>query len=121
MMPAAPSSTTSGTPMSVVRFIFRIILGLFSIVCYVDVILTGGSAVAWRYFPTVDHRVPNQVVLTLDLADGITERGPAGPLAWTSFGKALTVRDLVQGLDAAGRDPRVKGLVARLGSGDLAM
>jgi len=107
--------------MSVVRFLFRILLGLFAIVGGVVVILAVGSAVAWRYFPTVEHRVPNEVVLTLDLADGITERGASGPLAWTSFGKALTVRDLVQGLDAAGRDARVKGLVARLGSGDLAM
>jgi len=107
--------------MTVARFLLRIIFGLFAIVGGVVVILAVGSAIAWRYFPTVEHRVPNEVVLTLDLADGITERGPAGPLAWTSFGKALTVRDLVQGLDAAGRDARVKGLVARLGSGDLAM
>ena len=107
--------------MSVVRFLFRILLGLFAIVGGVVVILAVGSAVAWRYFPTVEHRVPNEVVLTLDLADGITERGASGPLAWTSFGKALTVRDLVQGLDAAGRDARVKGLVAHLGNGDLAM
>jgi len=70
--------------MSVVRFLFRLLLGLFAIVGGVVVILAVGSAVAWRYFPTVEHRVPNEVVLTLDLADGITERGAAGPLAWTS-------------------------------------
>ena len=107
--------------MSVMRFIFRIICGVFAIVGGIVVVVTAVSAVAWWYFPTVEHRVPSQVILTLDLADGVAERASAGPLAWTSFGHALTVRDLVEGLDAAGRDPRVKGLVARLGSGDLAM
>jgi protease-4 len=107
--------------MRVLRFIRRIVFGLFAIVGGFIVLGTLASVIAWRYFPSVEHRVPDQVVLTLDLADGIGERGGAGPLAWTSFGNLLTVRDLVLGLDAAGRDPRVKGLVARLGGGDLGM
>jgi protease-4 len=65
--------------------------------------------------------VPDSVVLTLDLADGISERGASGPLSWASFGRGLTIRELVQGLDAAGRDNRVKGLVARIGRGELGM
>ena len=107
--------------MSVVRFIRRIIFGLFALVGGVIVIGAIASAIAWRYFPAAQHRVPSQVVLTLDLADGVAERGSGGPLSWTSFGRVLTVRELTEGLDAAGRDPRVKGLVARLGTGDLGM
>ena len=80
-----------------------------------------GSAIALRFFPEAQHPVPESAVLTLDLADGISERGASGPLAWASFGHGLTIRDLVQGLDAAGRDKRVRGLVARLGAGELQM
>jgi protease-4 len=74
-----------------------------------------------RYIAEVEEPVPDQVVLTLDLADGLMERAPEGPLAWTGIGRGLTIRDLVLGLEAASRDVRVKGLVARLGNGSLGL
>ncbi len=107
--------------MSVLRFIRRVIYGLCAIVGAVVVLIIAVSAITLRFFPEAKHPVPDSAVLTLDLADGISERGATGPLAWVSFGRGLTIRDLVQGLDAAGRDNRVKGLVARIGAGDLAM
>ena len=107
--------------MNVLRFIRRIIYALCAIVGAVVVLFILGSAIALRFFPEAKHPVPESAVLTLDLADGISERGASGPLAWASFGHGLTIRDLVQGLDAAGRDKRVRGLVARLGAGELQM
>ena len=107
--------------MSVLRFIRRIIYALCAIVGAVVVLFILGSAIALRFFPEAQHPVPESAVLTLDLADGISERGATGPLAWASFGHGLTIRELVQGLDAAGRDKRVRGLVARLGAGELQM
>jgi protease-4 len=107
--------------MSVLRFIRRVIYGLCAIVGAVVVLIIVVSTIALRFFPEAKHPVPDSAVLTLDLADGISERGASGPLAWASFGRGLTVRDLVQGLDAAGRDRRVKGLVARIGHGELGM
>jgi len=107
--------------MSVLRFIRRVIYGLCAIVGAVVVLIIAVSAITLRFFPEAKHPVPETAVLTLDLVDGISERGATGPLAWVSFGHGLTIRDLVQGLDAAGRDKRVKGLVARIGAGELAM
>jgi protease-4 len=107
--------------MNILRFIRRIIYALCAIVGAVVVLFILGSAIALRFFPEAQHPVPESAVLTFDLADGISERGASGPLAWASFGHGLTIRDLVQGLDAAGRDKRVRGLVARLGAGELQM
>jgi protease-4 len=107
--------------MNVLRFIRRIIFGLCAVVGAIVVLFIVVSAITLRFFPEAKHPVPENAVLTLDLADGISERGASGPLAWASFGRGLTVRDLVQGLDAAGRDKRVRGLVARLGAGELQM
>jgi len=107
--------------MSVLRFIRRVIYGLCAIVGAIVVLFVVVSVVALKVFPEARHPVPDNAVLTLDLADGLSERGATGPLAWASFGRGLTIRDLVQGLDAAGRDPRVKGLVAHVGAGELGM
>ncbi len=107
--------------MNVLRFIRRVIIGLCAVVGAVVVLFIAVSAIALKFFPEAKHPVPESAVLTLDLADGISERGASGPLAWASFGHGLTIRDLVQGLDAAGRDKRVRGLVARLGAGELGM
>jgi protease-4 len=107
--------------MSVLRFIRRLVWGLFAIVGALVVLVVAVSAVVVAFFPGTRHAVPDSAVLTLDLADGISERGVTGPLAWASFSRELPLRDLVEGLDAAGRDGRIKGLVARIGAGDLQM
>src|SRR5262245_66535483 len=107
--------------MNVLRLIRRAIFGLLAIVGAVVVLIILVSAIALRFFPEAKHPVPGSAVLTLDLAEGISERGKTGPLAWASFGRGLTIRDLVQGLDAAGRDPRVKGLGARMRAGNPGM
>jgi protease-4 len=107
--------------MSVFRFIRRLVWGLFAVIGAFVVLVVAVSLITVAFIPSARHDVPDSAVLTLNLADGVTERGPIGPLAWASFGHQIALRDLVQGLDAAGRDPRIKGLVARLGAGELQM
>jgi protease-4 len=107
--------------MSVLRFIRRLIVGLFAIIGAFVVLVIVVSAVTVAFFPGVRHEVPDNAVLTLDLADGISERGPTGPLAWASFSREISIRSVVEGLEFAGRDDRVRGLVARLAVGDLPM
>src|SRR3990170_3002406 len=109
--------------MRVLRFLRRILFGLFAVVGAVVVVGTIVMAVlAWRYLPGFEPpAVPDRVLLTLNLADGVVETLPGNPLARASFGDVLTMRDLVLGLEAAGRDDRVTGLTARLGSGALGL
>ena len=58
--------------------------------------------------------LPSNMVLALDLRDPIADSAPN-----TFFSRKLTVMDVVLGLDAAGRDARVKGVVMKLGTGAL--
>jgi protease-4 len=61
--------------------------------------------------------LPGNMVLALDLRQPIDDSAAAPGSILTP--KRVTVMDVVLGLDAAGRDRRVKGVVMRLGNGAL--
>jgi protease IV len=104
--------------MNALRFLFGMLCGIVATFVLLVILAVAGTT---QLFQEAKRPVPESAVLTLDLADGLSERGARGPLAWASGGRAIKIRDLVQGLDAAGRDKRVKGLIARIGRGDLGM
>ncbi|MFL5354730.1 signal peptide peptidase SppA [Archangium sp.] len=58
--------------------------------------------------------VPPDVVLELELNEPLPEYVPEGSLASAFGDDKLTVRDVVDALEKAGEDARVKGLVVRL-------
>ncbi len=61
--------------------------------------------------------LPGNMVLALDLREPIDDSAASPGSIFTP--RRVTVMDLVLGLDAAGRDKRVKGVVMRLGNGAL--
>src|SRR6266404_6437102 len=61
--------------------------------------------------------LPGNMVLALDLREPIDDSAAAPGSIFTP--RRVTVMDLVLGLEAAGRDRRVKGVVMRLGNGAL--
>ena len=61
--------------------------------------------------------MPGNMVLALDLRDPIDDSAAAPGNIFTP--RRATVMDVVMGLDAAGRDNRVKGMVIKLGNGAL--
>src|SRR6185295_18690125 len=61
--------------------------------------------------------LPRNMVLALDLRQPIDDSAAAPGSIFTP--KRATVMDVVLGLDAAGRDARVKGVVMKLGNGAL--
>src|SRR3954469_21367045 len=61
--------------------------------------------------------LPGNMVLALDLRDPIDDSAAAPGSIFTP--RRATVMDVVLGLDAAGRDARVKGVVMKLGNGAL--
>jgi protease IV len=65
------------------------------------------------------ERVPRQVILELDLDRGIIEYVPEDPFAILIRRDDVTTRDVVEALLQAETDDRVRGLVARIGGGDL--
>jgi protease-4 len=63
--------------------------------------------------------LPGNMVLGLDLRTPLRDSNPDG-VSFLSQ-RPLTVMDIVLALDRAGRDARVKGVVMRVGSGDLSI
>jgi protease-4 len=63
-------------------------------------------------------KMPSNMVLAMDLRKSVED---SAPNQFSFGGHPLTVMDIVLGLDAAGRDPRVKGLFVRLGGGGLSV
>ncbi len=66
-------------------------------------------------------KVPANAILELNLETAVTEDSPDDPLARLSGQHTPSVRDIVEGLQKAGDDARVKGLIARLGTSTMAM
>lgn len=65
--------------------------------------------------------LPRQMVLSLDLNAGVAEAQTGGPFAKLGLGGGYDLKDVVEALDRAARDPRVSGVVARFDSGTLGM
>jgi protease-4 len=55
------------------------------------------------------------LVLELDLTEPVLDSVPSDPLRAVMARRRTTLRAILDGLDRAGRDPRVKALVAKLG------
>ena len=101
------------------QWIGRIMLALLAIIGGVTVLAI--LTVAW----TVAHHRPQplrgQLVLTVNLDDGVVETSGGGPLARLTEGQAVSLPDLVTALERAAVDPNVKALVVRLGGGRIGM
>jgi protease-4 len=113
------------TAMRVVMFFLKSIVGLFAAIGFLIVAGIVVLSLAWRQLEPlatgVRMDIPPATVLTLDLAAGLIETRSDNPLARASMGDVLVMRDVLDALDAAGRDPRVLGLMLRAGRGSLGL
>jgi len=69
----------------------------------------------------VQERLPSRLVLELDFEQGVIESVPDDPLAQLMMTDVVTLRDIVDSLDRAAEDRRVKAFVARIGAGGMGM
>jgi protease-4 len=67
------------------------------------------------------ERVPSRVILEVDFEQGVIESVPDDPLAQVMMSDVLVLRDVVDALDRAAGDRRVKAFVARIGSGGMGL
>ena len=99
------------------RFLWRLFVGLLATVGLLALLLIGGLAAGgWWIARHFEQRaaLPAEMVLVADLRGGLDD-APADRLAELGLGGwRLGLSDVVLALDRASRDPRVKGLVARL-------
>ena len=107
--------------MRLVIFLLKCVVGLLASLGFVIVAAAVALAI-WvgggeRWAARIE--IPDQSVLSLDLSSGLVEARSENPLAQLSLGQVLSLRETVEALEAAGEDDRIRGLVARLGIGEL--
>jgi len=104
----------------IIMFLLKCLLGLFATVGFViiaGIVVTAVLLPRFGDFKKAATEVPEEALLVLDMADGLIEHRPDNLFARASLGDALVLPEAVADLHAAGRDPRVKGLVIRAGWG----
>jgi protease IV len=101
------------------RLLRRIIVGFFT---SVGVLVVGLFALAiglWLFGTPAEQRLGEANVLTLDLTRPLPEGVSDDGLERALLGEQSTLRDVLDGLARAGGDARIKGIVARVGDGEL--
>ncbi len=61
------------------------------------------------------NRIPSRTILEIDFSRGLVEYVPDGAVTRLIKGEQLTIKNVVQALDAASEDKRILGAVARVG------
>ncbi len=101
------------------RLFGRVILVLLAVVGSFALLITALGL--WAAFAARPAPLPSQMTLELDVDDGVVEALPDGPFARLGMPNAYALKDVVEALDKAARDPRVSALVARIDSPSLGM
>lgn len=95
----------------------RIILRVFAIIGFLSVLLVAGAIALGIHLANRQPTLPDTIVLELDLEEALAEAPATDPVAGLLGQRHTTVEQVVRTLNRAGKDPRVKGIIARTGNG----
>jgi protease IV len=99
----------------------RFIIGFFAAVGFLTVLLAlGGVLLISGLKPRVTPLAGN-IILSVDLTQGLAEGPHEDRLLRLLVGGEPTLRDVLDGIETASGDPRVKGLLARVGDDGLGL
>ncbi|AVM76420.1 signal peptide peptidase SppA [Magnetospirillum gryphiswaldense] len=104
------------------RRIGRIIVAILAAIGLTVLLLTGGgiwAAIAFK--DSTEPRLPKDMILSLDLEAKFRETPSGDPFAALAGERAYVMRQVIAAIDHAATDPKVKGLFATLGSGQLSL
>ena len=94
----------------------RVLVRIFAVIGLLSVLLMGGGVLLLTGIASDREALPEAVVLRLDLERPLRAAAADDPLEGLVTARGETLRDVVDALDRAAKDPRVKGLVARVGN-----
>ncbi len=99
----------------------RLLVGFFAAIGVLTVLFVIVAAVVAIRLQPGRPSLPDKIILSADLTRGLAE-GP-GHEGWRRLilGDKPRLRDFLDALEAAGSDPRVKGLLARVGNDELGL
>jgi len=107
--------------MRVLRWFFFAIVGLFAALGALVAIAIVGMALLWNQFSAPSKPVPETAILQLDLRTPIVEADPFRFPFVGALETQLTLREIIEGLERAGSDERIKGVIARVGGTQLGL
>jgi protease IV len=99
----------------------RLIVGFFAAIGFFTVLLVAAVMVVVAGLRPTVTPLPGNIVLTADLTKDLPEGPSEDPLIRLIAGNKPTLRDVLDGIEAAGNDPRVKVLLARVGDDELGL
>src|SRR6266849_2153418 len=97
----------------------RYVVGFFAVVGVLVVLLIVGGVVAWRMLMPPQPTIASSTILSLDLGKSLAESAPSDPFTRFFLEETVSLRDVLDALQRAGDDARVKGVFARLGADEM--
>ena len=97
----------------------RFVIGFFAIVGILVVLLVVVGLVAWRTLVPREPVIASSTILNLDLSRSLPEAAPEDALTRLLFEETVSLRDVLDALQRAGDDSRIKGVFARLGTDEM--
>ncbi|MBV9377154.1 MAG: signal peptide peptidase SppA [Alphaproteobacteria bacterium] len=99
----------------------RFIVGFFAFVGFLTVLLVAGIMLLVGGLKPSVTPLPANIVLIADLTRDLPEGPSEEPVLRLVVGSKPTLRDFLDAIEAAGNDPRVKVLLARVGDDELGL
>src|SRR5215471_21127051 len=99
----------------------RLIVGFFAVVGFLTVLLVGGILLVVGGLKPSVTPLPGNILMTVNLTRDLPEGAGEEPVMRLLVGSKPTLRDFLDAIEAAGNDPRVKVLLARLGDDALGL
>jgi protease IV len=99
----------------------RLLIGFFATIGFLTVLVAIGIALVIGGLKPSVTPLPSNMILTVDLTRGLPEGPSEDPFLRLLVGGKPTLRDFLDALEAAGNDPRVKVLLARVGDDELGL
>ena len=99
----------------------RLVVGFFAAVGFLTVLAVLGAFLLTKQLKPVVTPLADNIILTIDLTQGLAEGPRQDRLFWLLVGSEPTLRDVLDGIETASGDPRVKVLLARVGDDELGL
>src|SRR6516164_2944334 len=93
----------------------RLVVGFFAAVGFLTVLLLFGVFLLTKELKPIVTPLADNIILTVDLTQGLAEGPHQGRLLRLLLGSEPSLRDVLDGIETASSDPRVKVLLARVG------
>jgi protease-4 len=99
----------------------RIVVGTLALLGTFVFLLAAAAVVVLVFLPKVEQAVPDKVIIKLDLERNLVEYQPGDTISKFIEEKTPTVLQTVEALEKASEDPRVLGLVAKIGESGMGL